>query len=76
MRDRAQEWLRRQTRLSAARERAASYFERHGSATVLVGRWIGVLRAVVPFAAETAEMPFNRFLKWNALALITWTTTT
>ena len=74
-RDRAHDWLDRRPRLSTARERAASHFERHGSATVLVGRWIGALRAVVPFVAGTAAMPFRRFLKWNALASITWATT-
>jgi membrane protein DedA with SNARE-associated domain len=42
---------------------------------VFLGRWVGALRAVVPFVAGAAHMPYGRFLAWNVAASIGWVTT-
>jgi len=62
-------------RLSPAVERAHRYFEVRGGAVVFWGRFVGALRGVVSLVAGTAGMPYKRFLAWNALASICWTTT-
>jgi membrane-associated protein len=66
-------WLRR--RLEPRFERAHGYFERHGGRAVFVARWVGALRALVPLVAGTSEMPFRRFLPWDAVAAVLWVTT-
>lgn len=66
-------WLRR--RLEPRFERAHDYFGEHGGRAVFVARWVGALRAIVPAAAGTSEMPYRRFLLWDAVAAVLWVTT-
>ena len=54
-------------------ERSRQAFERHAGAAVFLGRWVGVLRAVVPVVAGASGMSVHRFLAWNVLASCTWT---
>jgi membrane protein DedA with SNARE-associated domain len=62
-------------RAGPALERAESFFGRRGGAAVFLGRWVGALRAVVPFVAGAAGMPYGRFLVWNVAASIGWVST-
>jgi membrane-associated protein len=66
-------WTRRHLRPKI--ENARSYFERRGAVTVFVARWVGALRAVVPFVAGTAGMPLGRFLLWDFLGCASWSAT-
>ncbi len=68
-----QRWEPIRRRLEPRAERARGFFERHGGAAVFIGRWVGVVRGVIPVVAGTAEMPYRRFLAWNVLASVTWT---
>lgn len=63
-----------QRRLGPTLERAHGYFETRGGAVVFWGRFVGALRGVVSFVAGTAGMPYRRFLPWNLLASLCWTT--
>jgi membrane protein DedA with SNARE-associated domain len=56
-------------------ERARKHFDERGGATVFVARWVGALRAVVPFVAGTAQMPLGRFVVWNLIGATTWAST-
>jgi membrane protein DedA with SNARE-associated domain len=53
-------------------ERAQGYFDHRGGPVVSVARFIGALRAVVPFVAATAGMSYRRFLLWDVPAAIVW----
>lgn len=59
-------------RASGTLDRAERFFDRHGGRAVFLGRFVGALRAVVPFAAGAARMPYGRFLVWNVAASIAW----
>ena len=50
------------------------YFERYGSKTVFIGRWIALIRFAVAWLAGINEMKFRTFFAWNALGGITWAT--
>ena len=39
---------------------------------MFLGRWIAFFRAVMPFLAGSARMPYPKFLAWNALGGIAW----
>src|SRR6266851_1245553 len=52
--------------------RLESYFELWGTATVLIGRFIAVGRAFVPFAAGLSEMPARRFMPMAVVAGVLW----
>jgi membrane-associated protein len=66
-------WEPIRRRLEPRAERAHEFFDRHGGAAVFFGRFVGVVRGVIPAVAGMAKMPYRRFLAWNVLASITWT---
>jgi len=52
--------------------RAEVYFERYGIASLLVGRFIGPLRPMLPLTAGMLDMPFGRFLLVSLFAAAGW----
>jgi membrane protein DedA with SNARE-associated domain len=56
-------------------KKVESYFERHGGKTVLIGRFIGLVRAVAPFVAGSSGMPYRQFLPFSILGTGLWSTT-
>ncbi|AZZ46847.1 phosphoesterase [Pseudomonadaceae bacterium SI-3] len=52
--------------------RAELYFERYGIASLLVGRFIGPLRPMLPVTAGMLDMPFGRFLLVSLVAAAGW----
>jgi diacylglycerol kinase family enzyme len=56
-------------------ERVERLFDRHGGKTVLVGRFIGVLRALTPFVAGASRFPLRRLLPYTAIGALAWATT-
>jgi membrane protein DedA with SNARE-associated domain/membrane-associated phospholipid phosphatase len=55
--------------------RAEQFVLHRGGPAVLLGRWVGVLRALVPALAGMTGMPYRRFLAWNLAGGVTWATT-
>jgi undecaprenyl-diphosphatase len=55
--------------------RVETFFEKHGGATILVGRFIGFVRALAPFVAGTSRMPLARFLPYDVLGAGAWAAT-
>lgn len=51
---------------------AESYFHRYGIASLLVGRFIGPLRPMLPMVAGMCDMPFPRFFAVSLLAGAGW----
>jgi membrane protein DedA with SNARE-associated domain len=48
------------------------YFAQHGGKTILVGRFIGLIRSLAPFIAGASNMPARRFLPMTAAAAGIW----
>jgi membrane protein DedA with SNARE-associated domain len=53
-------------------DRAHRWFERYGTWTVFVTRFIPVVRAAFPYAAGASKMPFGRFVTLSALGSVVW----
>jgi membrane protein DedA with SNARE-associated domain/membrane-associated phospholipid phosphatase len=51
------------------------FFHRRGGATILIGRFIGFVRALAPFVAGTARMPLRTFLPYDVLGAGAWAAT-
>ncbi|UEG62035.1 MULTISPECIES: bifunctional DedA family/phosphatase PAP2 family protein [Stutzerimonas stutzeri subgroup] len=51
---------------------AEHYFQRYGVASLLVGRFIGPLRPMLPMTAGMLDMPFGRFLLVSLCAAAGW----
>jgi membrane protein DedA with SNARE-associated domain len=61
--------------VTAARlERVEEFFDRHGAKAILVGRFVGLVRAVAPFLAGASGMRLRAFLPWSLLGTAVWTT--
>jgi membrane protein DedA with SNARE-associated domain len=71
-------WLERHGRLvgmhGGVLARVDTLFARHGGKAVLIGRFVGFLRAMAPFVAGASRMPYRRFLLYNALGGGVWAT--
>jgi membrane-associated protein len=55
-------------------ERVERFFANHGGKAVLVGRFVGLLRALNPFVAGASAFPLRRFLLYTALGTAGWAT--
>lgn len=55
--------------------RAEAFTRKHGNGAVLVGRWVGLMRALVPALAGMTRMPYRRFLLFNAIGGAVWAST-
>jgi undecaprenyl-diphosphatase len=48
-------------------EQVERYFEKHGGKTVLIGRFLGLIRALAPFVAGTSGMSYAAFAPYSIL---------
>jgi len=66
-------FLRRQ-RWVAARHvaRVERFYARHGAKAILLGRFIGLVRAVSPFLAGSSGLRVRGFLPWSLLGTLVW----
>jgi membrane-associated protein len=48
------------------------FFARHGSMTLVLARFVPVIRTCVPFVAGVARMPYVRFQGYNLLGALAW----
>jgi undecaprenyl-diphosphatase len=55
--------------------RAERYFAAHGGKTIVIGRFVGLVRALTPFIAGTSKMPFGRFVFADLIGAGLWATT-
>ena len=51
------------------------FFERAGGLTILIGRFIGLVRALAPFIAGTSKMPLRVFVPYDVLGAGAWAAT-
>ncbi len=55
-------------------EQVESYFSRYGGRTILIGRFIGLVRALAPFIAGSSKMPYRAFAPFSILGTGLWST--
>ncbi|GAB6856168.1 DedA family protein [Microbacterium xylanilyticum] len=48
------------------------FFERYGPLSLVLGRFVPIVRTYVPLVAGTARLPYRRFLPWNAIGAVAW----
>lgn len=53
-------------------ERTHRFFEKHGGKTIVIARFLPILRTFAPFVAGVGFMTYSRFMLFNAVAGIAW----
>ncbi len=53
-------------------ERTHGYFERYGGRTVIIARFVPIVRTYAPFVAGIGRMDYGRFLMFNVGGAVLW----
>jgi membrane protein DedA with SNARE-associated domain len=63
-------------RITAERfEKVEEFFHRHGGKTVFIGRFVGLIRPLMPFLAGASGMSYRRFVPYDVLGAGLWSAT-
>jgi membrane-associated protein len=52
--------------------RVDGFFDRHGPKAILIGRFVGIVRAVAPFLAGSSGLRLRGFLPWSLMGTAAW----
>jgi len=53
-------------------QQTQDFFEKHGSKTIIIARFVPIVRTFAPFTAGLANMRYSVFLKFNVVGGISW----
>jgi membrane protein DedA with SNARE-associated domain/membrane-associated phospholipid phosphatase len=66
----------RRVRITEERiQQVEGYFRRHGGKTILIGRFVGLVRALAPFIAGSSGMAYGQFVPYSILGTGLWSAT-
>ena len=53
-------------------ERTHAFYERHGGKTIVIARFVPIVRTYVPFVAGVGTMPYFRFIAFSIAGALAW----
>jgi membrane-associated protein len=52
--------------------RTQAFYDRYGGVTIIIGRFVPIIRTFAPFLAGVAGMSYRRFLPYNVIGGVAW----
>ena len=52
--------------------RTQAFYDKYGAVTIVIGRFVPIIRTFAPFLAGVAGMSYRRFLAYNVIGAIVW----
>lgn len=53
-------------------QQTQAFFDKHGGKTIMLSRFLPILRTFAPFVAGVGQMPYSRFQMFNVAGGVTW----
>jgi membrane-associated protein len=56
----------------SALDKTHEFFEKHGQKTIILARWVAIIRTFAPFVAGMGRMEFLQFIRFSAIGAFFW----